>query len=113
RALAAELESSGKATVRLVDAYLECGQFPTTLFPAAYARLARSHPRLWSILYHQSTSFNPRRVLGPFLRRGFARQMAESRPDVVVSVLPVVNGLLAEAARAGGARMEGVLTDWH
>jgi UDP-N-acetylglucosamine:LPS N-acetylglucosamine transferase len=113
RAIAAQLESSGQAPVKLVDAYVECGRFPTTLFPAAYARLARSHPRLWSMVYHRSTSLNPQRVLGPFLRRGFKQLMAEARPDVVVSVLPLVNGLLAEAARTVGARLEVVLTDWY
>ena len=42
RALAAELEATGAATTTIVDAYLECGRFPLTLFPAAYARLARA-----------------------------------------------------------------------
>jgi UDP-N-acetylglucosamine:LPS N-acetylglucosamine transferase len=32
---------------------------------------------------------------------------------VVISVLPVINGLLAEAVRPVGARLEVVLTDWH
>ncbi len=113
RALAAELESSGQATATLVDAYLECGRFPTTLFPAAYARLARSHPRLWSAVYHRSPSLSPERVLGPFLRRGLQRHMAAERPDVVLSVLPAVNGLIAEAATSVFARLEVVLTDWH
>src|ERR1700682_2839316 len=79
-ALAAELESSGKATVTLVDAYLECGRFPTTLFPAAYAWLVRSHPRLWSMVYHHSNSLNPQRVLGPFLADGFRRELTEVGP---------------------------------
>ncbi len=113
RALAAELESSGKATTRLVDAYLECGRFPATLIPTAYARLARAHPRLWSMVYHGSTSFNPQWVLGPFLKGGFGREIAEFGPDVVVSVLPAINGLLARAANYTGARLEVVLTDWH
>jgi UDP-N-acetylglucosamine:LPS N-acetylglucosamine transferase len=113
RALAAELESSGKATATLVDAYVDCGRFPTTLFPAAYARLVRSHPRLWSMVYHRSTSLNPQWVLGPFLKTGFQRQITEVGPDVVVSVLPAINGLLAEAANYTGARLEVVLTDWH
>jgi UDP-N-acetylglucosamine:LPS N-acetylglucosamine transferase len=113
RALATELESSSTAQVTMVDAYLECGRFPTTLFPAAYARLARAHPRLWSMVYHRSTSLNPQRVLGPFLKGGFERQIAEVGPDVVVSVLPAINGLLADAARYTGAQLEVVLTDWH
>ncbi len=113
RALAAELESSGKATTTLVDAYVECGRFPSTLIPAAYARLARAHPRLWSMVYHRSTSINPQWFLGPFLKSGFEREIAEVGPDVVVSVLPAINGLLAKAANYTGARLEVVLTDWH
>lgn len=113
RALAEELEASGGATVKLADAYLECGRFPLTLFPAAYARLARHHPRLWGMVYHGSTRLDPQRILGPFLRRGFRRLMDAERPDVVVSVLPAINGLLAEAADYVSARLEVVLTDWH
>jgi UDP-N-acetylglucosamine:LPS N-acetylglucosamine transferase len=113
RALAEELGSTGQATATIADAYVECGQFPLSLFPAAYARLARHHPRLWSMVYHGSQGLDPKRSLGPFLRRGFRRLMAEARPDLVVSVLPGVNGLLAEAADAFDARLEVVLTDWH
>jgi UDP-N-acetylglucosamine:LPS N-acetylglucosamine transferase len=113
RALAEELESTGEATAKIVDAYVECARFPVTLFPAAYARLARRHPRLWSMVYNGSQGLDPKRVLGPFLRSGFRRLMAQERPDLVVSVLPGVNGLLAEATDAFDARLEVVLTDWH
>jgi len=41
RALEEELVASGRAQTRLVDIYLECGRFPVTLFPRAYAELAR------------------------------------------------------------------------
>ena len=39
--------------------------------------------------------------------------MRDEQPDLVVSVLPAVNGLLAEAVASVGARLEVVLTDWH
>jgi processive 1,2-diacylglycerol beta-glucosyltransferase len=107
RALAEEFEAHGSQT-RLVDAYLECGQFPLTLFPKAYAELARHHPRLWSVLYRGSNRLDPKLVLGPFLRAGLRQVAREEQPDVIVSVLPVVNGLLAEVGRT-----EVVLTDWH
>ena len=99
--------------MRLVDAYVDCGRFPVTRFPWAYARLARHHPRLWALLY-AGTQFglDPRYVIGPFLRAGLKRLFAEERPDVVVSTLPVVNGLLAREANHR-ARIEVVLTDWH
>jgi UDP-N-acetylglucosamine:LPS N-acetylglucosamine transferase len=119
RALAAELEATGRCTARLVDAYLECGRFPVTLFPRAYAHLARNHPRLWSLLYHGSErGLNPSTLVGPFLRSGFKRLLDEARPDVVISVLPVINGPLAEAAKEANpptevVLTEVVLTDWH
>jgi UDP-N-acetylglucosamine:LPS N-acetylglucosamine transferase len=114
RAIATELEASGRSAVTTADAYLEYGRFPLTRFPATYAELARHHPRLWSMIYRgSSTGLDPRRVLGPFLRGGFRRLIATRTPDVVISVLPAINGLLAEATRSSGARLEVVLTDWH
>jgi UDP-N-acetylglucosamine:LPS N-acetylglucosamine transferase len=114
RAIAHELEASEGCSVSLVDAYVEYGRFPVTLFPAAYARLARHHPTLWSTIYGASSrGLDPNVALGPFLRAGFRRLLEEHQPEVVVSVLPGVNGLLAEAARRYGARVEVVLTDWH
>jgi UDP-N-acetylglucosamine:LPS N-acetylglucosamine transferase len=114
RALASELEATARCDARIVDAYVDCGTFPVTLFPAAYARLARSHPRLWSLVYHGSSRrVNPSLIVGRFLRTGFRKLIAEEQPELVISVLPVVNGLLAEAAKPVGARLEVVLTDWH
>ena len=114
RALAQELESGEGCAVSLLDAYVECGRFPVTLFPAAYARLARHHPRLWSAIYAASSrGLDPKLALRPFLGAGLRRALERCQFDVVVSVLPVVNGLLADAARRTGARVEVVLTDWH
>jgi UDP-N-acetylglucosamine:LPS N-acetylglucosamine transferase len=114
RALASELEATGRFRARLVDAYVECGRFPVTKFPAAYAQLARHHPRLWSLIYGGTQrGLDPGFVVGPFLRAGLGRLFSAARPDVVVSALPVVNGLLVEAARTTRARVEVVLTDWH
>jgi UDP-N-acetylglucosamine:LPS N-acetylglucosamine transferase len=116
RALAAELEGTGEFAARLVDIYVDCGRFPVTRFPSIYARLARSHPRLWSLVYHGSGSspkLDPSWVVGPFLRRGVLATLRAERPDVVIGVLPAINEVLAEATTAVGARLEVVLTDWH
>jgi UDP-N-acetylglucosamine:LPS N-acetylglucosamine transferase len=110
RALAETLEATGHVHTKLVDAYVECGRFPITLVPRAYAELARHHPTLWALLFHGSnTPLDPKAVLGPFLRAGLRRAVEEERPDIVVSVLPVVNSLLVEVA----PRIEVVLTDWY
>jgi UDP-N-acetylglucosamine:LPS N-acetylglucosamine transferase len=114
RALACELNDSGKASTLLLDAYVDGGRFPVTLFPWAYAQLARRHPRLWATIYRMAEArISLRRTLGPFLNPGVRRLVARERPDAIVSVLPAVNDVLARAAAAFGARMEVVLTDWH
>jgi UDP-N-acetylglucosamine:LPS N-acetylglucosamine transferase len=65
------------------------------------------------MLYRVTSRLDPRLVLGLFLKSGLRRTMARVRPDVVVSVLPAVNGVLANVAHAAGVRVEVVLTDWH
>jgi processive 1,2-diacylglycerol beta-glucosyltransferase len=74
-----------------------------------YALLASRYPRLWSFVYATtSRRGNPDLVLAPFVRDGFIHLMRREHPDVVVSVLPAINGLLAQVA----PRLEVVLTDW-
>lgn len=114
RALAAELDATGLASTRLVDVYVDCARFPVNRFPWLYAQLARHHPLLWSLVFHGSNNrLDPKRVVGPFVRNGLRRLVGRERPDLIVSVLPAVNGLLADAAQRVGARLEVVLTDWH
>lgn len=115
RALAAELDATGRCQVRLVDAYVECGRFPVTLFPPIYARLTSRHPRLWSAVYSISARrlVDPAHIVGSFLRDGFKRMLSLEQPQLVISALPVVNGLLADALGRVSARLEVVLTDWH
>jgi 1,2-diacylglycerol 3-beta-galactosyltransferase len=108
----------GGVSVELVDAYLACGRPPVTWFPALYAELTRKHGHLWAAFYRATQRAAARldgdRLLGPFLLPGFERVLAERAPDVVVSVLPGVNGLLAAAGRRHGRpRLEVVLTDWY
>lgn len=120
RALAEAFETVGRGWIRAraVDVYREHGCFPVTRFPALYAHLARYHPRLWAALFHATNAGGPLRdpspLLRPFLGRGLRQLLATERPDLVVSVLPVINGLVAEACRAlhPRPRFEVVLTDW-
>jgi UDP-N-acetylglucosamine:LPS N-acetylglucosamine transferase len=116
RALVAALEDTGRCTARPVDVYVDSGRFPVTRFPTIYAHLARSHPHLWSLIYHGSGSsrkLNPSWVVGPFLRHGVAKLMHTEQPDVVIGVLPAINEVLAAASARVDATLEVVLTDWN
>jgi UDP-N-acetylglucosamine:LPS N-acetylglucosamine transferase len=114
RALAAEFERIGALEVRLVDAYVECGRWPVNQFPRLYAELARHHPRVWAALFHATNrSLDPSRGLRVFLRGGFGAVLRQFQPRLIVSVVPAINQLLAEAAWRLGSRLEVVVTDWH
>ena len=115
QALATEFEATGRCEALVVDAYVDYGRFPVTRFPRIYASLARRHPRLWSAVYYTSARrfIDPAHIVGPFLRSGFRRMVTSYEPELVVSALPVVNGLLADALRPLAARLEVVLTDWN
>ena len=116
RALAAEVEATGRAETQLLDVYLEAGRFPVTLFPRGYTQLARHYPRVWALIYLTGRlHLQPRPVLTPFLKQGLLRTIERERPDLVVSVLPAVNGVIADvvAGEGRGTRFEVVLTDWH
>lgn len=92
--------------------YVECGRFPTTRIPGVYALLARRYPLLWAAIFNGTNVLvDASRVLRPFLASGLRQLVEAEQPDVVVSVLPAVNGLLAEYVAP--APLEVVLTDWH
>jgi UDP-N-acetylglucosamine:LPS N-acetylglucosamine transferase len=98
----------------LLDVYVEAGRWPVNRFPSIYAELARNHPHLWWLIYRAAVrQINPSWIIGAFTRSGLARVIEREHPDVVISVLPAVNDLLAHACRRVGAHLEVVLTDWH
>jgi UDP-N-acetylglucosamine:LPS N-acetylglucosamine transferase len=108
----------GTLDVELADAYGSYARPPVSWFPAGYAKVVRNHPRFWS-LFFESTQVSGMRfggdaLLGPFLSPGFRRLLREQPRDVVVSVLPAINGLLAGAAQrtSPSTRVEVVVTDF-
>lgn len=112
--MAAELEATGGFNTRLLDVYVEAGRWPVNRFPEIYAELARNHPHLWWLVYRAAVrQLNPSWIIGAFTRSGLVRIIEGEHPDVVISVLPAVNDLLAHACRTVGAHLEVVLTDWH
>ncbi|MBV9356392.1 MAG: hypothetical protein JO023_12795, partial [Chloroflexi bacterium] len=120
QALRAALQeaSSGALDVELADAYGSYARAPVSWFPAGYANVVRNHPRFWSLFFESTqvsgVRFDGDALLGPFLSPGFRRLLREQPRDVVVSVLPAINGLLAGAARrtSPSTRVEVVVTDF-
>ena len=120
RALADALADLGRDDLHVwVDEiYLDHARFPASQFPRLYALTTRRLPYLWRLFFRLTNRPpGPGRlhtlgdwIVGPEV----GRLLASRQPDVVVSVLPGINGYLARslARRALAATVEVVVTDW-
>lgn len=102
-------------TLKLVDAYNDLLEFPLSFINTAHRQIVRRSPGLWNLLF-ESTSSGKR-----FSRiESFARPLAVDRveeifdefdPVAVVSVVPLVNGLVGEVALRRGVPFIVMVTD--
>jgi UDP-N-acetylglucosamine:LPS N-acetylglucosamine transferase len=118
-ALAAALGSieGMRINAQLADIYVDHSRYPVSLFPAMYSWMLRNQPRLWGLLFNTTNHFGQRlhtEALRPFVLPGLQRLLDVTRPHLVISVLPVINSLLAIAVRTcvSMPRFEIVVTDW-
>ena len=109
--------SAESVRTRLVDAVAACGEFPLRASILSYGTLLNVRPSPYAAIYHLSDGRKRYRVLGelgkPFIRRKFRRLLEESKPDMVVSVHPLLNVLARETLDAlkSDARLVTVITD--
>ncbi len=96
--------------IRLVDAFKEYAPRPLNYLPASYPFMVRS-PRAWGLGYRISNGHGRARAMTgiawPYVRAASRRLLAETKPDLVVSVHPV---LVAPVIRALGHDRPPVLT---
>lgn len=82
---------------RLVDAVAVCGEFPLRQGILSYGAMLKVRPSPYAAIYHLSDGRKRYRVLGelgkPFILRKFRRLLDAERPDVLVSVHPLLNVL--------------------
>ncbi|HEX9039164.1 MAG TPA: glycosyltransferase [Ktedonobacterales bacterium] len=115
----------GRATQRrdtnwrtvIVDGFAECANFPLRKGVFLYGPAIKHSPRLYSQLFHLTNTVNrfnaAYRLSQPFLRQGMAQLLLRYRPDVIVSVHPLLNHITLQVMRDLGARVPfiTVITD--
>jgi len=83
------------ADIRIVDAFAECGRFPLRETVSLYGPVTQHSPGLYRQIFHITNSterFNAANLLcQPFLRQGLRSLIERTRPDVIVSVHPLLN----------------------
>jgi len=101
----------------IVDGFAECANFPLRKGVFLYGPAIKHSPRLYSRLFHMTNSvhrFNAAyRLSQPFLRQGITELLLRTRPDVIVSVHPLLNHITLQAMRELGLRLPfiTVITD--
>ncbi len=86
----------GRIVTDHVDAFASCGVFPLREGVASYGTMLKVQPSPYPAIYHLTNGRTRFRVISelgmPFIRRNLRRMLAATRPDVVVSVHPLLNG---------------------
>ncbi len=101
----------------IVDGFAECANFPLRKGVFLYGPAIKHSPRLYSRLFHMTNTVNrfhaAYRLSQPFLRQGIAQLLRRTRPDVIVSVHPLLNHITLQAMRDVGVRVPfiTVITD--
>lgn len=103
--------------VMIVDAFAECAHFPLRKGVFLYGPAIKHSPRLYSRLFHMTNTVNrfnaAYRISQPFLRQGISELLRRVRPDVIVSVHPLLNHITLQVMRELGVRVPfiTVITD--
>lgn len=89
--------------VVIVDAFAECGHFPLRNGVFLYGPAIKYSPRLYGQIFRITNSSErfdtARRLAQPFLRQGLRRLLERVRPDVIVSVHPLLNHVTLQVLR--------------
>ncbi len=101
----------------IVDGFSECANFPLRKGVFLYGPAIKHSPRLYAQIFHMTNTvsrFNAAyRLSQPFLRQGLAQMLQRYRPDVIVSVHPLLNHITLQVMRDLGVRVPfiTVITD--
>ena len=95
----------GKYSQEMVDVFAACSGF-LNVFAKMYAPVIKYSPRLWGQLYYwlddEKKLEQLEKLSRPFILRELKKLLMEQRPDVVVSVHPMVNHLTVKALKETG-----------
>ncbi|HEU4784826.1 MAG TPA: glycosyltransferase, partial [Ktedonobacterales bacterium] len=95
--------------IHIVDVFTECAQFPLRKSVALYGPVVRHSPRLYGQLFHITNSAErfdaAKRLCQPFLLQGLRALIEQTRPDVIVSVHPLLNHITLQAMSDVGLRV--------
>ena len=95
----------GKVNQEMIDVFASCSGF-LNVFAKLYAPVIKYSPRLWGQLYYWLDDENKleqlEKISHPFILKELIKLIETKKPDVIVSVHPMVNHLTVKAIRETG-----------
>lgn len=111
-----ELKKNDPPVQEMVDVFAECSGF-LNILAKLYAPVIKYSPKMWGMLYYWFNDMNKvqqmEKMARPFLEKELSRLIAKRRPDLIVSVHPLLNHITIRAMNMVGhiAPLITVVTD--
>lgn len=105
---AAEHVKLGKYEQRMVDVFAECSGF-LNVFARLYGPVVNYSPKMWGRLYYWLDDKKKiealEKLARPFILKELTQLIKQSKPDVIVSVHPLINHLTIRAIKQSGRKI--------
>lgn len=92
----------------MVDVFSECSGF-LNIFAKLYAPVIKYTPKMWGMLYYflddEKKLEQLEKLSGPFILKELTKFLKKFKPDIIVSVHPLVNHLTCQAIKNSGKKI--------
>jgi 1,2-diacylglycerol 3-beta-galactosyltransferase len=109
---AVEHLSGDKYSQEMIDVFASCSGF-LNVFAKLYAPVIKYSPRLWGQLYYwlddEKKLEQLESISRPFILKELKKMLAEKKPDIIVSVHPLVNHLTVKAIKESGLKIPFII----
>jgi 1,2-diacylglycerol 3-beta-galactosyltransferase len=109
---AMEHHKKGAYEQKMVDVFAECSGF-LNIFAKLYAPVIKYSPQFWGMLYFwlddQRKLDQLLKIASPFILQELGRLIKKEKPDLIVSVHPMVNHLTVQAIKDSGKKIPFIL----
>jgi len=96
----------------MVDVFAQCSGF-LNVFAKLYGPVIKYYPKMWGQLYYWLDDQNKlaalEKISRPFILEELTKMIKEKKPDIIISVHPMVNHLTAQAIKQSGENIPFVV----
>lgn len=100
-----ELKKNDPPVQEMVDVFAECSGF-LNILAKLYAPVIKYSPKMWGMLYYWFNDMKKvqqmEKMARPFLEKELSRMIAKRKPDLIVSVHPLLNHITIRAMDMAG-----------